>query len=133
MTLIVILGYIVLLLSLGLFSTRLFKKTSGDYFLASRGIGPFMLLMSIFGTTMTAFALVGSTGRTFEKGVGVYGLMASWSGIIHSACFFLLGAKVWAFGKKHGYLTQISFFRDRYRSAALGVDRKSTRLNSSHW
>lgn len=121
MTLIVILGYIVLLLSLGLFSTRLFKKTSGDYFLASRGIGPFMLLMSIFGTTMTAFALVGSTGRTFEKGVGVYGLMASWSGIIHSACFFLLGAKVWAFGKKHGYLTQISFFRDRYRSAVLGV------------
>ena len=81
-------GYIALLLFVGVFATRLLKKSSGDYFLASRGIGPFMLLMSIFGTTMTAFALVGSTGRAFEKGIGVYGLMASWSGIIHSACFF---------------------------------------------
>ena len=121
MTLYVILAYIALLLCLTLFSTRLFRKTSGDYFLASRGIGPFMLLMSIFGTTMTAFALIGSTGRAFEKGVGVYGLMASWSGIVHSVCFFLLGAKVWALGKKHGYVTQISYFRDRYRSEALAL------------
>ncbi len=118
-TFLIILGYIALLLSLGVFSTRLLKRSSGDYFLASRGIGPFMLLMSIFGTTMTAFALVGSTGRSFEKGIGVYGLMASWSGIIHSACFFLIGARVWALGKKHGYVTQLSFFRDRYRSDAL--------------
>ncbi len=100
MTFGIILGYIALLLFLGIFAARLLKKSSGDYFLASRGIGPFMLLMSIFGTTMTAFALVGSTGRAFEKGIGVYGLMASWSGIIHSACFFLIGARVWALGKK---------------------------------
>ena len=119
MTFGIILGYIALLLFLGIFATRLLKKSSGDYFLASRGIGPFMLLMSIFGTTMTAFALVGSTGRAFEKGIGVYGLMASWSGIIHSACFFLIGARVWALGKKHGYVTQLSFFRDRYRSDLL--------------
>lgn len=115
----IILAYVALLLGVTLFSTRLSKKSAGDYFLASRGIGSFMLLMSIFGTTMTAFALVGSTGRAFEKGIGVYGLMASWSGIIHSACFFLIGAKVWALGKKHGYVTQLAFFRDRYRSDAL--------------
>lgn len=119
MTFGIILGYVALLLFLGIFSTRLLKRTSGDYFLASRGIGPFMLLMSVFGTTMTAFALVGSTGRAFGKGIGVYGLMASWSGIIHSACFFLIGARVWALGKKHGYLTQLAFFRDRYRSDLL--------------
>lgn len=121
MTFGIMLGYAILLIFLGLFSTRLLKKNSGDYFLASRGIGPFMLLMSIFGTTMTAFALVGSTGRAFEKGIGVYGLMASWSGIIHSACFFLIGARVWALGKKHGYMTQLAFFRDRYRSDLLAL------------
>lgn len=119
MTFGIILAYVTLLLFITLFSTRLSKKNSGDFFLASRGIGSFMLLMSIFGTTMTAFALVGSTGRAFEKGIGVYGLMASWSGIIHSVCFFLIGAKVWALGKKHGYVTQLAFFRDRYRSDLL--------------
>ena len=121
MTLGIISGYLCLLLFLGIFSSRLLRLTAGDYFLASRGIGPFMLLMSIFGTTMTAFALIGSTGQTYRFGIGVYGKMASWSGIVHSALFFLIGAKVWALGKKHGYLTQISFFRDRYNSDAVAL------------
>ncbi len=119
MTFTIILCYLALLLFLGIFAGRLLKKSSSDFFLASRGIGPFMLLMSVFGTTMTAFALIGSTGKTFEFGIGVYGLMASWSGIIHAAIFFLIGAKVWALGKKHGYVTQLSYFRDRYQSDGL--------------
>ncbi len=120
-TLVIMLGYMGLLLVLGLITQRLLRVTAGDYFLASRGIGPFMLLMSLFGTTMTAFALIGSTGETFERGIGVYGLMASWSGIVHSACFFLIGARVWWYGKRYGYLTQIAFFRERYQSDLLGL------------
>ena len=92
--LIIICCYLALLLGLGLFSSRLFRGTSKDYMLASHSIGPFLLLMSIFGTTMTAFALVGSTGESFKEGVGVYALLASSSGITHSLCFFLLGIKL---------------------------------------
>ncbi len=118
--LVVIAIYLGLLLALALFSAKLFRGTSTDYFVASRSIGPFMLLMSVFGTTMTAFALVGSTGKAFQRGVGTYGLMASSSGLIHAACFFLIGIKLWAFGKRYGYVTQIQFFRDRYESNRLG-------------
>ena len=117
----IMLGYMALLIVLGVVTQRVLKLTAGDYFLASRGIGPFMLLMSLFGTTMTAFALIGSTGETFERGIGVYGLMASWSGIVHSACFFLIGARVWWYGKRYGYLTQIQFFRERFGSDLLGL------------
>ncbi len=117
----IIAGYLVLLLLLGLASNRFFRGTATDYFLASRGIGSFLLVMSLFGTTMTAFALIGSTGEAFKAGIGVYGLMASWSGIIHSACFFLVGIKLWSFGKKYGYVTQIQFFRDRFESDKLGL------------
>ena len=119
MALTIVLIYLGMLVALGVFATRLLKRTSGDYFLAGRTIGPFVLLMSLFGTTMTSFALVGSTGEAFKKGIGVYGLMASWSGIMHSAVFFLVGMRVWAFGKRHGYLTQLAFFRDRYQSELL--------------
>ncbi len=119
--LIIISCYLALLLLLGAFSSRLFKGTAADYFLASRGIGSFLLLMSLFGTTMTAFALIGSTGASFKDGIGVYGKMASSSGIIHSACFFLVGIRLWSFGKKHGYTTQIQFFRDRFESDKLGL------------
>tara|TARA_B100001057_G_scaffold408457_1_gene422722 strand:- start:3823 stop:5430 length:1608 start_codon:yes stop_codon:yes gene_type:complete len=117
---VVIAIYLSLLLGLAMFSKTLFRGTSTDYFVASRSIGPFMLLMSVFGTTMTAFALVGSTGKAFERGVGTYGLMASSSGLIHAACFFLIGIKLWSFGKKYGYVTQIQFFRDRFESKAIG-------------
>lgn len=119
--LVVFLTYLGLLLLLGLVSNFFFRGTAADYFLASRGIGSFLLLMSLFGTTMTAFALVGSTGESFKEGIGVYGLMASWSGIIHPACFFLIGIKLWAFGKRFGYTTQIQFFRDRFESDNLGL------------
>lgn len=118
--LLIIGGYLVLLLILGLSASRLFRGTSEDYLLASHSIGPFLLLMSLFGTTMTAFALVGSSGEAFKEGIGVYGMMASSSGIIHSLCFFFIGVKLWSFGRRHGYLTQIQFFRDRLESNAIG-------------
>lgn len=122
MTQLIIIGcYLGLLLLLGVFSSRLFKGTSKDYMLASHSIGPFLLLMSIFGTTMTAFALVGSTGEAFKEGVGVYGLLASSSGIIHSLCFFILGIRLWTLGSKYGYTTQIQFFRDRLQSDRIGL------------
>ncbi|MCG8450482.1 MAG: sodium:solute symporter family protein [Pirellulales bacterium] len=117
----IILGYLGLLLLLGLFANRLFRGTSSDYMLASHSIGPFLLLMSLFGTTMTAFALVGSTGEAFKEGIGVYGMLASSSGIIHSLCFFLLGIKLWGFGKQYGYKTQIQFFRNRLDSDKIGL------------
>ena len=116
----VILAYLGLLVILGFISSRAFRGTSSDYFTASRSIGPFLLLMSIFGTTMTAFAMIGSTAKSFDLGIGVYGLMASWSGLIHSAVFFLIGIKLWALGKRYGYNTQVQFFRDRFQSNALG-------------
>ncbi len=119
--LIIILIYLALLLALGVLSNRLFRGTSEDYALASHSIGPFLLLMSLFGTTMTAFALVGSTEKAYIMGVGVYGMLASASGIIHSLCFFLIGVKLWGWGRKFGYTTQIEFFRDRLESEPLAL------------
>jgi len=120
-TVIVISVYLILLLFLAVISGRLFKGTSRDYFVASNTIGPFMLLMSVFGTTMTAFALVGSTGEAYKAGIGVYGMLASWSGLIHAAVFFLIGIKVWTYGKRYGYVTQCQYFRDRFESNLVGT------------
>jgi solute:Na+ symporter, SSS family len=120
--LIIISIYLCILVCLGLYAHISYSRhTAQDYFLASRTIGPFLLVMSIFGTTMTAFALVGSTGEAFKDGIGVYGLMASWSGIIHSACFFLIGVKLWRIGHRFGFTTQVQYFRDRFDSPGLGL------------
>ena len=112
--------YLMLVVGLGLSANRLFRGTAKDYMLASHSIGPFLLLMSLFGTTMTAFALVGSTGRAYVLGAGVYGLLASASGIVHSLCFFVIGVPLWSLGRRHGYATQIQFFRDRLENNFIG-------------
>ena len=119
--LVIIAIYLCLLLFLGFFASRLFRGTKKDYLLASHSIGPFLLLMSLFGTTMTAFALVGSSGEAFSQGIGVYGMLASSSGIVHSMCFFLIGIKLWRLGQKHNYTTQIQYFRDRLESDLVGL------------
>lgn len=119
--LIVICIYLTLLLVLGYISSRSLRRTRDDYQLASHSIGPFLLLMSLFGTTMTGFALVGSSGEAFKEGIGVYGLLASSSGIVHSLCFFLIGVPVWKLARRYGYATQIQFFRDRLDNEFIGL------------
>jgi len=116
----VVAGYLALLVVLGVLAKLTFRGTSSDYFVAGRSIGAFFMLMSLFGTTMTAFALVGSTGKAYDLGIGVYGLMASSSGLVHSLVFFLIGMKLWAIGKRYDYVTQIQFFRERFQSNLLG-------------
>ncbi len=119
--LVIILGYLALLLFLGFSASRFFRGTKKDYLLASHSIGPFLLLLSMFGTTMTAFALVGSSAESFKKGIGVYGMLASSSGIIHSLCFYVIGVKIYRIGRSQGYSTQIQFFRARLESDLIGL------------
>jgi len=119
--LLVIVAYFCLLLILGGVATSFLKNSNRDYLLASHSIGPFLLLMSLFGTTMTAFALVGSSGEAFVDGIGIYGKLASISGIVHSLCFFVIGTRVWKYGKRFGHTTQIDFFRDRLDSPRMGL------------
>ena len=119
--LIIICVYLLLLLCLGLVASKRLLGTKKDFLLASHSIGPFLLLMSLFGTMMTAFTLVGSSGEAFTEGIGVYGMLASSSGIIHSLCFFVVGLRLWSLGRKYGYTTQIQFFRDRLDNDGIGI------------
>jgi len=120
-TLGIIVVYLAMVLLVGVMSHRLLSGTGEDYFLATRTIGPFMLLMSLFGTHMTAFSLLGASGEAYRRGIGVFGLMASSSALVAPAVFYFVGTRLWRLGKRHGYITQIQFFRDRWGSDTLGL------------
>jgi SSS family solute:Na+ symporter len=121
MTLAIIIAYLAIVLAIGLFSHRFFRGTSEDFFVAARTLGPFILLISLFGANMTAFALLGSAGEAYMEGIGVFALMASSSGLVIPVVFFFIGTRVWALGKRRGYLTPVQFFRERWDSDALGL------------
>jgi len=120
-TLLIIALYMALVLVVGALSHRMFRGTGEDYFLATRSIGPFVLLMSLFGTQMTAFALLGASGQSYRTGIGVFGLMASSSAIVVPAVFFFIGTRAWSVGKRQGYTTQVQLIRARWGSDALGL------------
>jgi SSS family solute:Na+ symporter len=113
--------YLAIAVFIGVFSTRFLRKTGADFFVASRSMGPFVLLMSLFSTNMTAFAILGSSGETYKKGIGVFGLMASSSALVIPCLLFFVGTRLWSIGKRFGYVTQVQYFRDRWESNTLGT------------
>lgn len=117
----VIIIYLALVLSIGVLSHKFFQKTGEDYFVASRNISWFMLLMSLFGTHMTAFSILGASGEAYHRGIGVFALMASSSAIIVPCVFLFIGTRLWQIGKRFGYMTQVQYFRDRWESNGLGL------------
>ena len=121
MILAVLIVYVAFVLAIGLFSHKLFRETGEDYFVATRTIGPFVLFMSLFGTNMTAFAILGASGEAYHTGIGVFALMASSSALVIPTVFYFVGTRLWALGKRHGYLTQIQYFRARWNSDGLGL------------
>ena len=121
MTIAVLLAYLVLVLAIGLSAHRLFRNTGEDYFVANRSLGPFVLLMTLFGTHMTAFTILGASGEAYQTGIGVFALMASSSALIVPTVFLLVGTRLWSIGKRFGYVTQVQYFRERWGSDALGL------------
>ena len=118
---IVVFCYLAVVLYIGVFAFRRGKTSGEDYFLASRGLGNWVFLLSLFGTNMTAFAILGSSGLAYQRGIGVYGLMASASGFVIPLTIFFIGTRLWALGKKFGHMTQVQYFRDRWECSAIGT------------
>src|SRR5436305_11978115 len=119
--LIVIGVYLAVVIYISIFAFRKGKSNSEDFFLASRTIGSLVFFLSLFATNMTAFAILGSSGAAYKRGIGIFGLMASSSGFVIPLTIFFIGTRLWALGKKFGHQTQVQFFRDRWECSGIGT------------
>jgi SSS family solute:Na+ symporter len=120
---IVVFLYLAVVLYIGIFAFRRsgVRPAAEDYFLAGRSLGPMVFLLSLFGTNMTAFAILGSSGHAFGNGIVTFGLMASSSALVIPLSLFLIGTRVWALGKRHGFMTPVQMFRDRWECGHIGT------------
>jgi SSS family solute:Na+ symporter len=118
---ILILLYLCVIAFIGSVAFRRGKTNTEDFFLANRSVGEMVFFLSLFATNMTAFAILGSSGQSYRQGIGIYGLMASSSGLVIPLTIFLIGTRLWALGKRFGHQTQVAFFRDRWECDAIGT------------
>ena len=70
---------------------------------------------------MTAFTILGSSGHAFSNGIVTFGLMASASALIIPLSLFFIGTRLWALGKRFGFMTPVQFFRDRWECGHIGT------------
>lgn len=114
-------AYLGVVLYIGIFAFRKSSDKAEDYFLAGRSLGQYVFLLSLFGTNMTAFAILGSSGHAFNNGIVTYGLMASSSALIIPLSLFFIGTRVWSLGKRYGFITSVQMFRDRWECSHIGT------------
>lgn len=115
-------AYLGVVLYIGIFAFRRpHPEGAEDFFLASRSLGPYVFLLSLFGTNMTAFTILGSSGHAFHNGVVTYGLMGSSSALVIPITLFVIGTRIWALGKKYGFITPVQMFRDRWECGHIGT------------
>src|SRR3974390_607857 len=113
--------YLAVIAVIGSVAFRRSKANTEDFFLANRAVGSMVFFLSIFATNMTAFAILGSSGQAYRQGVGIYGLMASSSGLVIPLTILFIGTRLWAIGQRFGHQTQVAFFRDRWECSTIGT------------
>src|SRR5262245_7471397 len=118
----VVFAYLAVVLYIGIFAFRTSRPSSAeDYFLAGRSLGPTVFLLSLFGTNMTAFSILGASGHAFANGIVTFGLMASSSALVIPVCLFAIGTRLWALGKQNHFMTPVQMFRDRWECRHIGT------------
>jgi len=119
---VIVFSYLAVVLYIGIFAFRRGPVAGAEeYFLAGRSLGPAVFLLSLFGTNMTAFTILGSAGHAFGNGVLTFGLMASSSAFIIPLTIFFVGTRMWSLGKRHGFITPVQMFRDRWECGHIGT------------
>ena len=119
----IVFAYLGVVFYIGVFAFRRSRGGGGaeDYFLAGRSLGPVVFLLSLFGTNMTAFTILGSAGHAFSNGIVTFGLMASSSAFVIPLTLFFIGTRMWALGKRYGFMTPVQMFRDRWECGHIGT------------
>ncbi|MBI3047544.1 MAG: sodium:solute symporter family protein [Acidobacteria bacterium] len=111
--------YSVGVVALGLWTSR-FIRTSGDFFVAGRTLGPGLLLASMLAANIGSGATVGVAGLAYRDGVSAWWWSGS-AGLASLVLAFWVGPRLWTLAHRQGFFTTGDFLEFRYGAAVRGV------------
>jgi len=113
---VLILGVILVLISA--YGYKLASKTAADYLLAGRAIGTFVMFFYVYFAISSAWTFYGFPGTIYNTGPG---FMLFFSFISFAFLYIFVGPKLWAGGKKYGFLSPVEYLAERYQSKTLRI------------
>lgn len=99
------------------FARNKFKYTLEDFYLQSRSMTGSVAFFTIYATWVSSFAFLGSTNSFYTQGP-LYMTSFAWN-ILFAVIFFIIGRRIWFYGKTRGYMTATDFFDDIYGNKVL--------------
>lgn len=88
-----------------------------DFFICNRSISAVYYFFTVYATWYSTFAVMGSSAHFYMNGP-VYMTTFAWN-ILFAVLLYIIGRRVWFYGKKNGYITPTDFFNDIYQSKVL--------------
>jgi len=117
--LILVLGWVLLSLFVGVMAGIKRKFTLEGYLVSGRGLGLLFLYVLMAGEIYSAYAFMGTAGWAYSYGMPImYGLGY---GALAYAFGYFFSKYVWKAGKKFGCVTQADYFYARYNSKAVAA------------
>ncbi len=84
--------YMVLCIAVGLWAMRR-TKDAGDFFVAGRGLGPIVVSLAVFSSTLSGFGFVGGPGLVYATGLSSM-WMATVSALGYAIGFYLVAKRI---------------------------------------
>ncbi len=111
--------YVAATVFIGVWANRRGTSSMEDFFLYGRQAGFVVLYLTVVATFHSAFAFLGSGGFFFTHGIGFW-MAGTWT-VLVGAITYTLGTRIWALGKKFGYMTPADLIADFYESETVRV------------
>ena len=111
--------YLVATIVIGVIANRQLTANLEDFLLYGRQAGVIVLYLTVVATFHSAFAFLGSGGFFYTHGIGFW-VAGTWT-ILVGVITYTLGTRIWALGKRFGYITPADMLADFYESEAVRV------------
>ena len=111
--------YLIATIVIGMLANRKGTANMEDFFLCGRQAGFIVLYLTVVATFHSAFAFLGSGGFFYTHGIGFW-MAGTWT-VLVGAITYTIGTRIWALGKKFGYITPADMIADFYESEAVRV------------
>lgn len=111
--------YTLIMFVIGVWGFKKTRPSMEDFFLGGRSLGLFVVLCTVWSTLFSAFSYIGLPGAYYRTGISFFAIAGNI--LLNSLCMYLFGSRMWALGKKYGFINMTDLFAERYGSNGVCI------------